>query len=246
MLAAKYRCTLTEQTWLTPSVMRICFTTKKEIKFQPGQFLSIYVPDIRNTGKFLRRAYSFSTAPGKEYCYELCVKHVPGGAGTEFLASLQQGDFFDATAPYGHFLYQAPLAGRYVCFISTSTGIAPFRSMVLSEHFQENKPDKCFFIFGARTEAEIIFSGEFEARDINTINAISQPSSGYSGYHGRVTDYLRGLPVSWHWHNTDFYICGNAEMIQEVCEILKGGHGVLPKAIFCESFSTHQKKSDAA
>jgi NAD(P)H-flavin reductase len=226
--------------------MRITFSSGKEIRFLPGQFLSLYVPDQKNPGKFLRRAYSFSAPPAEIGLYELCVKHQPGGAGTEFLAALKPGGDFSITAPYGHFLYQAPAPGRYVCFISTSTGVGPFRSMVLSEQFRENPPERCFFLLGAKLEKEILFPGEFEALDLLTVHAVSQPGPGYSGFRGRVTDYLRSLPVSWHWHDTDFYICGNPDMVQEVREILKGGHGVPDSSIACESFFHARAKEDAA
>jgi NAD(P)H-flavin reductase len=242
MLAAKCQCTVIELFWLTPTVMRIRFSAKKRIKFLGGQFLSIYVPDLVNNKK-LRRAYSFASsaeaaAKGE---YELCVKYLPGGAGSEYLASLKTGATFEATAPYGHYVYQQKDSKLNACFISTSTGVAPNRSIVLSAEFQEHPPAKTLFLYGARSEDEIIYPGEFENLGLETVNAISRPAPDFKGFPGRVTDYLRQLPVSWNWHNTNFYICGNPEMIDEVRDILKDGHGVQPARIHAESFSPKKR-----
>lgn len=244
MLASRHKCKVIEVVWLTPTVMRIRFSARKRIRFAGGQFISLYVPDLAN-GKTVRRAYSFAAAPelaAEEGVYELCVKYLPGGVGSEFLKSLRPGDGFEATAPYGHYVYHPKEAShRNACFISTSTGVAPNRSIVLSEAFRDHPPLKTFFVYGARTEDEIIYPGEFEKLGLETVNAISRPGPGFTGFHGRVTDYLRSLPASWHWHDTDFYVCGNAPMIEEVREILKGGHNVAPARIHAESFFPKKK-----
>ena len=49
---------------------------------------------------------------------------VPGGPGSNYLASLKVGDTFKAFAPYGDFMYDSA-SGRDACFISTGTGVAP-------------------------------------------------------------------------------------------------------------------------
>lgn len=238
MLAKRIKCEVVQKTWLTPTVFSLKFRSNKNLKFLPGQFLSIFVPKGKNE-KAVRRAYSFANSPemAKQEGYELCIKHVPGGTGSEFMASLNPGDQFEATAPYGHFLYLPPARGRFSCFISTSTGIAPFRSMILSEDFLSHQPDRCFFIFGARSESEFLYKQDLEMPGLELTLAVSRAENNGSGFHGRVTDYLRSLPSAWHWHNTDFYLCGSPEMVQEVVEILKGGHGVNDKSIHREAFA---------
>ncbi|MGZ3727770.1 MAG: ferredoxin--NADP reductase [Bdellovibrionota bacterium] len=241
MLASQCQCTVIDSVWLTPTVIRIRFSAKKKIPFLGGQFLSLYIPNIV-TGKMIRRAYSFANGPGTDV-YELCVKYLPGGAGSEFIASLRAGSTFSATAPYGHFVYSPKHAATNVCFINTATGVAPNRSIVQSGEFREHPPEKTFFFYGARTEDEIIYPGEFEKLGFETVNAISRPGENFKGFRGRVTDYLRSLPNSWYWHNTDFYICGNPDMIDEARDILKGGHGVDAKRIHAESFAPKKKKA---
>jgi ferredoxin-NADP reductase len=234
MPAREYRCRLIEKTWVTPTVMRIRFEPGKGFSYEPGQFLSLIVP--REGQSPVRRAYSFAS-PGREQGYELCVKHVEGGLGSGYLARLSVGDCFRASAPYGHFLYETPPT-RSACFISTGTGLAPLRSMVTSERFLENRPERAIMLFGARTEDEIIYPGFFESLGIEEIDAISAPGKEFGGFKGRVTDYLRSLPRDWGWHSTDFYICGNGAMVTEVCKILRDGNGVPEANIHKEVYFT--------
>ncbi len=231
--AIKVRCRIVEKRWLTPTVLAIRFEPSKSFAYEAGQFLSLYVPSRENGAKPLRRIYSFAS-PSKDQGYELCVK-LTGGPGTSYLASLEPGQEFEATAPYGHFLYK-PVRGRSACFIATGTGIAPLRSMALSRAFAEQPPESALVLFGARAQDEIIYPNSFEPLGIQVVNALSAPGPGWGGFRGRVTDYLRSLPSDWAWHTTDFYLCGNGDMIAEVRKILVAGRGVPVSAIHQEAY----------
>lgn len=239
MHAREYTCRLLEVLWLTPTVMRIRFEPLTKFDYAPGQFVSLLIPPQGRFGKALKRCYSFSSSPdetSKKGYYELCVKYVEGGRGSQFLASLTKGDLFRVYAPYGHFTYKAPTNGaRNTCFIATGTGIAPFRSIVMSEKFQKNNAGS-FCLFGARTADEIIYKEDFEKANVKMVCAVSR-GNAEGNYQGRVTDYLRDLPKTFPWHQTDFYICGNGMMVAEVDQILRGAFGVQKSAIFKEAFS---------
>src|SRR3989344_5765953 len=231
--ARKVVCTVTEVLWISPTVMKIRFEPNKRFNYEPGQFLSIFVTDPKNSKKQLRRAYSFANPYeiAKQDGYELCVRKVNGGAGTTFLSDLRTGDKFDATAPYGDFLYRTPPHGHSVCFIATGTGIAPFRAMILSEKFREHRPEKTTMLFGLSNEKEIFYQGELEAAGVEVIHAAPQASEGWKGFRGRVTDYLKQLPQNWAWHGTQFFICGNPAMVTDVNKLLIQAHGVSESSI---------------
>lgn len=241
MLAKKIACVMEEIDWITPSTMRVRFRTKTPFAFQPGQFLSLVIPSAQKRVKPIKRLYSIASTPdqGKSTgMYELCVRYVKGGIGSEFIASSQPGDKFEIYAPYGDFQYRPPGAGRSVCLIGTGSGIAPLRSIVLSSLFQETPPVQTLCLLGVRNETEKLYVEDFaRAKHVQTMYAVSQPSEGYNGYKGRVTDFLRNPPAGWNWHTTDFYLCGNGDMITEALRILQGAHGVPTSAIQKEAFS---------
>jgi ferredoxin-NADP reductase len=232
--ARQINCVVTETKWLTPTVVGIRFEPNKRFAHEPGQFLSLIVPGTEKSAKPARRIYSFASDPEREG-YQLCIKVVPGGIGSNYMASLKVGSSFKATAPYGDFLFE-PKKGNHVCFIATGTGIAPFRAIAMSNPFMENPPASSLILFGARTEDEIVYPGFFESCGIHTVNAISRPGPQYKGYHGRVTDYLKSLPLDWNWHSTEFYLCGNGAMITEARRILLEGHGVPERHVHQEAY----------
>lgn len=253
-VASLVKCTVISKLWLTPSVVQIRFEPSKRFEFEAGQFISVMVPGgtpLNPMSQPVRRIYSLASpysAHRKEDrgIYELCIKNV-GGPGTRYLSALEKGDLFKASAPYGDFFYESR-PGRSACFISTGTGVAPFKAMILSERFQEQPPESALVLFGARTEDEIIYSDLFQKYGVNVLNAVSKPSPAFleaDGFKGRVTDYLKSLPEDWAWHTTDFYMCGNGEMVSEVRRILRASHNVPESSIFQEVyFSTHVSTSE--
>src|SRR6185437_7679718 len=134
MPAKEYHCEVTGFRELTPTVFEVRFQPQEPIEFKAGQFVSIVIPGAGPKGRDLRRAYSIASQPDARPI-ELCVKYVEAGPGTTYLAKLRPGDVFRAWAPYGDFVYRHH-PDRHVCFISTGTGIAPFRAMVFSPEFK--------------------------------------------------------------------------------------------------------------
>jgi ferredoxin-NADP reductase len=232
IFAKKIVCTVESIVWLTRDVFSLRFSPNKKFQYDAGQFISIYIPSI-NGQKPFRRAYSLATAR-REEGYELLVKVVEGGIGSNYLAALKIGQSFEATAPYGDFRFESA-ESRRICFIATGTGIAPLQSLARSEDFvTAHQP---MLIFGAREESEILCSNFFEAAGFKTTYCLSRVSSERQDTHaGRITHFLRSLPASWPFHATDFYLCGSGQMIAEVVNLLTAERAVAKSAIFAEAF----------
>jgi len=225
MKAISVQCTVQSHRFLTPTVFELTFDTDLPIEFKGGQFVSVIVPGAGPGGRDLRRAYSIASSP-EARPFELCVKLVEGGPGTNYLNGLRPGDVFKGMFPYGDFTHkEKPDHG--VCFISTGTGIAPFRSIVLSEAFQKNPPTHSTLLLGVREENEVLYDAELKAltgkiKNFNWETCVSRPTRDDHGcsFRGRVTDYLRSLPVDYPFTKTDYYLCGGGAMIDEVKKIL--------------------------
>ena len=204
---------------LTPTVFELAFETNNPITFLAGQFASIVIPGAGPKGRDLRRAYSIASSP-EVRPIELCVKIFEDGPGTQYLNRLRPGDTFRAFAPYGDFVFR-PKEGRNACFISTGTGIAPFRSMILSDYFQQNQPPRIYSMLGVRTEDELLYQELIpQFPDIQFINALSKAPDSWGGFKGRVTDYIRSLSPDFPWLETEYYLCGHGSMISEVKNFL--------------------------
>jgi ferredoxin-NADP reductase len=221
MAAQEFQCEVTSFREVTPTVFEVAFQPSPALTFQAGQFISIIVPGAGPHGRDLRRAYSIASSPEGQPI-ELCVKLVEGGPGTNFLYKLRPGNHFRGMAPYGDFVYE-PREGKHACFIATGTGIAPFRSMILSNHFQKNAPKSATCLLGVSEEAEVLYDAEMRSiPGLRWVPCVSRPKGDWKGFRGRVTDYLRSLGSDYPWLETDFYLCGGGAMIDEVKQILTG------------------------
>ncbi len=223
--ALTVEATLIAKKTLTADVIELLFRAEPEFSFQPGQFISIVVPGRGPGGRDLRRAYSIASAPelksGDRSVFELCVKLVEGGPGTQYLNGLKIGEKLTGMAPFGDFVFK-PKAGRHAIFIATGTGIAPFRSMVLSKIYRENLPVSAKLLFGARSEVDLLYTEEMLGvlGAGSWVQALSRPELNWCGFKGRVTDWLRQNEAAIAWSETEFYLCGNGAMIDEVKQIL--------------------------
>jgi CDP-4-dehydro-6-deoxyglucose reductase, E3 len=245
MAASEFLCTVKSFRMLTPTVFEVTFETQQPLSFAAGQFISVVVPGAGPKGRDLRRAYSIASAPDV-YPIELCVKLVEGGPGTNYLYQLRPGDTFRGYAPYGDFVYHAR-EGRHACFISTGTGIAPFRAMVQSKEFQASPPASTTCLLGVRDEAELLYMEDFEKLSfVKWVPAVSRPTTGeWKGFRGRVTDYLRSLGDSYPWQQTEFYLCGGSPMIDET-KLILAEKGVAKESIHQEVYYKPPKEKAPA
>ena len=110
--------------------------------------------------------------------------------------------------------------------------------MILSDDFQEHRPKKAICLLGVRTEKEKVFVQDFRRSGVETAFCISEPGADFTGFRGRVTDYLKTIAGTWDFQATEFYLCGNGAMITEVERLLRAA-GVPQLQIHKEAFSSH-------
>ncbi len=131
------------------------------------------------------------------------------GLLTPMLAGLQAGEEVYISRPFGAFLGDEKPAW----WIASGTGVAPYRSMLRSGLGAGKK-----LIHGGRTADSFYFENEMKAAlSENYIRCCSQ-EQGEGLFPGRLTQWMRdqdeidlGL---------QFYLCGSAEMVVEVRDIL--------------------------
>ena len=220
---------------LTNDVIELHFESSPPFHFEPGQFFSIIVPGRGPGGRDLRRAYSIASHP-ENHLMELCVKVVEGGPGTQYLNNLKIGDVVKGMAPYGDFIFKTHHA-KHVIFIATGTGIAPFRSMISSQVYKEHTPLSTTMLFGARDTGDLIYTQDFVEKlgADRMVQALSRPAGEWKGMKGRVTDWLRQNEDKIDWLETEFYLCGNGAMIDEV-KLILGAHHVGKPSIHQEVY----------
>jgi ferredoxin-NADP reductase len=185
--------------------------------FVPGQFVSV-------TAKIgddeVTRAYSIVSPPGGNR-FALCANLVQSGHLSPFLFGLDSGGEIDFKGPYGAFILRRPPSDSI--FVATGTGIAPFRSMLLS-HLNANPNHRFTLVFGVRHEHGLLYHDELTALaqafpNFDYRPTLTRPPDHWTARTGRVQRYV--LEVLGERRDVDVYICGLREMVDEVRTQLK-------------------------
>jgi CDP-4-dehydro-6-deoxyglucose reductase len=225
---------------LTHDVREISFTLQQPatMAFKAGQFVSF---EIAQEGqKFpLVRPYSIASPPSRQDSLDLLLNLVPNGPGSTYLFGLQPGDVTQFKGPAGAFYLHDDL-GRDHLFVATATGIAPFRSMLLTL-FDRGCSSAVTLIWGVRHQRDLYYLDEFEAlaaahSNFRFVITLSQPGEGWSGKTGRVTRLIDEHIASVD--NLAVYLCGNSGMLRDVTEAVRA-KGLCP--IYREKFYDDQK-----
>lgn len=133
----------------------------------------------------------------------------PDGKLTPWLAKIAAGDNIWVSEPFGSFTGTADPAW----WIASGTGIAPFSAMLRTGLVSGKK-----LIHGGRSLDSFYFHEKFKPLlGDNYVRCCSRDSAP-DIYDGRITKYLselNQLPA-----NEKYYLCGSAEMVVEVRDIL--------------------------
>ncbi len=203
--------TLIEKTAKNQSVYELKIKADTPIDFRAGQHVDLLVSDHD------KRSYSVLSV--KEGVLTLVIDTRPDGVGSNYVCALDVGNPVTFSAPKGNFLLQNPTAK--ICFISTGTGMVPLMAML------EALPntDNAHFIFGTGKQAGNYVPDYLakQGHNIKTTYCLSREKTTASDiFNGRITQYLNSdASKSIAFPDTDFYICGNPNMVMDVQRLLR-------------------------
>ncbi len=200
--------------------------------FAPGQFVSL------ECGEKIWRAYSIASVPDtKNQTLELVVRVVPNGKGSNFLNELKPNDPVNFKGPFGHFQLSENKE-RTLIFCGTGTGIAPLRSMILAEAQSQN-PRAMIVLYGGRDTGDIAYLDEIESWSKNLtihLGLSRDPEANNFKPYAQNTRITQFLEDKVYPQNSEFYICGNGDMVKSVQETLES-QSIGKEKIFMERFN---------
>lgn len=186
-----------------------------ELRFRPGQFISVRVGTDADQNPILR-SYSIASPPERWGELALVLRLLSDGVGSRFFAALRIGEAITYTGPMGFFVNELAHSGDVV-YVATGTGIAPMLPMI-EETLRRAETGRVFLFWGLRSEADVFYQDELStlATRQPRFSAqiyLSQPQ-GFWRLRGRVTGPVLELLPSLR--EPTFYLCGNGQMIEEV------------------------------
>ncbi len=218
---------------------------EKEFRFQPGQFVTLFLPI---DGEILPRSYSICSSPAIDRELKITIKRVPGGRGSNYICDhLKVGDSVRVSPPSGRF-FQPPkaVAPHHYLLAAAGSGITPIYS-IMKTVLMTDPTAKVTLLFGNRNENSIIYATELKSwqtrmgERLTIHHVLTQPPSGWSGYSGRIEGtlltglLLQSLPTNKA--QVEAYVCGPTGFMAEVVANLKA-RGVTDAQIHQESFVT--------
>lgn len=190
--------------------------------FIPGQFISLSIP-LPNEIRI--RPYTLASSPEDVGLLEIVFNLVPGGAGSHYLFERQVGDHLTFTGPFGLFtLDRAPQVETI--FAAEGTAIAPIRPMIKRALLYPAGAALRLF-YGARSQAELLYSAEFEAAarqfpHFSFDPVLEHPPAGWNGRCGSVIEHLEGLYVRGDQRrDRAFYLCGVGQAVIDQRDLLR-------------------------
>lgn len=221
---------------LNATVAEARFFVERDFEFKPGQYVIFHVPESEKT---CRRSYSISTPPSDRRHFEVCVRAIAGGHGSNYVHRLRPGDRLKVEGPYGDFVLQES-SDKEILMIATGTGISPIKSMLM--HLLDTRSSRRIrLFFGVRHESDLFYTDLY--RGLSARNPefsydiiLSSPNpESWTGPRGRVTDLIENKVRPEDAEHTEAYLCGGIQMIEDVKAHLKA-RGFPDNAIHHENF----------
>ncbi|MDB5327018.1 MAG: Oxidoreductase FAD-binding domain protein [Phycisphaerales bacterium] len=212
-------------------------------EYRPGQYLNLA---LNIDGKKVNRSYTIASSPTRAGYCEITVKREEAGTGSKHLHDmLKTGDVLKVSAPAGKFTFTGDESSSVV-LIAGGVGITPLMSK-LRYLTDLAWPGEIYFIFIARTEADIIFRHELDElkkrhRNLHVTITLTRAEESWHGDRGRLNaESLKRVVPNILSH--EFHICGPDAMAAETRKLL-ADLGVPEAKIKFESF-TPPSRGDA-
>jgi len=230
----EFKSKILETINLTSDVKSIKIKRPKDFEFKAGQYISI---SFSTENSKLRKPYSIASSPSEKEFLEICIKRISKGPASNFLCDLSKGDKIEFLGPIGNFMVKRDFKQKDLIFISTGTGIGPFKSMI-PYLLENNFKNKIILIKGFRYEKGILYDKKFQElkenhQNFEFHNILSKPKDKNFENIGHVQDFLdKFIPKEFQGH---VYLCGLSKMIDQTGEALMK-KGLKTEQIFFEKY----------
>ncbi len=160
----------------------------------------------------------------------MAVSYVEGGAATDLLGNLEEGESIDGSGPYGRFCLMDADANQRYLLVATGTGVTPYRAMLpqIEKAHRERAASRSRWSTARAIEAELLYGDEFEAfaRENPQFPLLRLLLARSRASHPRAHDRRGHVQVALDEikpnAETDIaYLCGNPNMVDQAFALLK-------------------------
>lgn len=246
-MAEFYPLTVKRIKSLTPTSVAITFDVPKELKqtldFAPGQYLTI---KKELNGKEIRRAYSISSSPKRDYI-TIGIKRADKGGFSEYAnTKLKVGDVLEVMAPKGRFIFKRTDQPKNIAAFAAGSGITPIMS-ILKSVLTSNPNNKFVLVYGNKSNTETMFYKDLIKLQLDYASRLfiyftNSKTQEEGSLFGRIDTSTINYALKNKHKDTSFdafYLCGPEDMIHLVSDTLKE-NGIKKDKIHYELFTTSE------
>lgn len=178
------------------------------LEFEPGMCCEIF-----------DRVYSFAGSKYNEDTLEFLVKIMPNGHAGEQFSKLRPLDEIEIGEVFGFFSPGKDCKHKEYMYIATGTGIAPFRSALLT--YKNHSPQ--YFLFGGKYISDwfdlaiIINDQHPNTYMFGAQSVVDDPSLEIPKH---ITHHAKTIIPSIKNKQYNFYLCGLDRMISDISNII--------------------------
>ena len=199
---------------LTDDVLKIVLRLppNSNFKFNSGQYVNL----IKGS---LARSYSIANSSDHKNQLEFFIKKYKNGLMSQYIfKEAKINDLLRIEGPIGTFFLRDS-SFKNIIFLSTGTGIAPIRSILLElEESTLDYQNKNYWVFvGARYKKNLFWEPNFKKLKIKYIPVLSQKNKDWDGEKGYVQDIVLNKKIDLV--NSQVYACGSNNMIKSAKEL---------------------------
>ena len=210
------------------------FRPERPLRHTAGQYTELTLPHKGEDDRGHKRWFTISSSPTEEL-FTITTKFAGDDKSSTFkktLFALEPGTELQAADPMGDFvlpkLIQTPLV-----FIAGGIGLTPYHSMFeWLAATGEERPIQ--FLYGVRSEDEIVFQKTFDKVGIQPTIFVSEPSPAWGGERGQITAETV-LKLTEPTDETLIYISGPEPMVLGLAKDLEKA-GVPKRQLVTDDF----------
>ncbi len=227
-MLSQFKAFLYQKKYLTDNVCLFSFKLKdKSLDFIPGQYLMLKINDKS-------RLYSIASSNKNKNQFELLIELVEGGLASTYLKNLNQEDEVIFYGPAGQFTLKNNDFKKI--FLITGTGIAPIRSMLLSN--SQFLKDNSYLFWGFPYLKDVYLLDEFKQFNLKIclsrekdLSMIKDEDKKYFAL-GHVDEVMFDQFKNEDLNNFEFYLCGGRVIVESLKEKLLAKNIANEKIIF--------------
>jgi dihydroorotate dehydrogenase electron transfer subunit len=181
----------------------------------PGQFVMLH--NMGNYATILSRPFSVHGFRKERDKTILEILYRVSGRGTLLLSHMKTGTEVKVLGPLGNGFACAP--GTKKILLAGGVGVAPL-AFFLQRETQNGKNSASFDIYLGAKDAEVL-EGLKSRIPAGAGEILLATDDGSVGYHGPVTDILKGELRNLAWDHTTIFACGPSAMLRSLARIIE-------------------------